>query len=335
MGISGEVALAAARTYTKKSLAGMGALKGDPCEIQSITPIEGGNRVTFEWTDGEGNTQTSTMDVMNGESGVYNVLDYGLVNDGETDNTEALQDMIDNIPEESVVYFPQGRYVISDTIEIDKALSFIGDTTNVGGFNFDTDRVPESMIIYSGDAANKTMFVRTIWREVSFKGLTFRSDSFRVSFNSNRPDTYPRPMYLDVVTKEGISAIDMHSPDAFVSITNCRFFGFSGFAVRVGQHKYVQDCSFFNCYDAIQAGCDSIIQNCWICRCHNGIKSALTEAQERGTQSLFASVMGSDIWADQMSGHFYLSEIDGIATCLINTYYVYEIITVFDFRKVK
>ncbi len=50
---------------------GTGA-KGDPgapCKIDSITPIEGGNRITFSWTNDNGTKTTSTLDVMDGEDG--------------------------------------------------------------------------------------------------------------------------------------------------------------------------------------------------------------------------------------------------------------------------
>lgn len=61
--------LGAAIAYTNKCIAGAGGLKGANCTIKSIDPITGGNRITFEWEDNEGHTETSTMDVMNGADG--------------------------------------------------------------------------------------------------------------------------------------------------------------------------------------------------------------------------------------------------------------------------
>lgn len=57
------------RAFTKQAIAGAGALKGAPCQIQSITPITGGNRITFAWENSEGGTETDTLDVMNGVDG--------------------------------------------------------------------------------------------------------------------------------------------------------------------------------------------------------------------------------------------------------------------------
>lgn len=58
-----------ARAFTKQAIAGAGALKGAPCQIQSITPITGGNRITFAWETSEGETETDTLDVMDGVDG--------------------------------------------------------------------------------------------------------------------------------------------------------------------------------------------------------------------------------------------------------------------------
>ena len=58
--------LAAAMSYTKNSLVGVGAIAGKPCQIQSITSITGGNRVTFLWVDDNGDEHTSIMDVADG-----------------------------------------------------------------------------------------------------------------------------------------------------------------------------------------------------------------------------------------------------------------------------
>ena len=56
-----------ARAFTKQAVAG--ATKGAPCQIQSITPITGGNRITFDWENSEGETETDTLDVMDGTNG--------------------------------------------------------------------------------------------------------------------------------------------------------------------------------------------------------------------------------------------------------------------------
>ena len=58
--------ISVAKKYTDDSLEGVGALEGKPCQIQSITDITGGHRVTFLWVDNDGVSHTSAMDVMDG-----------------------------------------------------------------------------------------------------------------------------------------------------------------------------------------------------------------------------------------------------------------------------
>lgn len=69
MGISAEIALAAANSYTEETVIGGGAIKGKNCTISSITEITGGHRVTFQWTLDDGTVKTGTMDVMDGQGG--------------------------------------------------------------------------------------------------------------------------------------------------------------------------------------------------------------------------------------------------------------------------
>ena len=63
------ITLAAAKGYVGETAEGLGAGKGAPVAIKSISEIDGGHRVTFEWTGTSGTKQTSTLDVMNGVNG--------------------------------------------------------------------------------------------------------------------------------------------------------------------------------------------------------------------------------------------------------------------------
>ena len=61
--------LAAAMAYTKKSLIGGGAVAGKNCVVSDISPIEGGNRITFQWTLDDGTVDTDYIDVLDGVKG--------------------------------------------------------------------------------------------------------------------------------------------------------------------------------------------------------------------------------------------------------------------------
>ena len=68
MGISIET-LVAAKKFTSETVLGGGAVVGKNVTISSITPIDGGNRITFSYTLDNGTAKTSTLDVMNGVAG--------------------------------------------------------------------------------------------------------------------------------------------------------------------------------------------------------------------------------------------------------------------------
>lgn len=63
------VALRMAKEYVDQSISGGGASVGKNVTISSITPIEGGNRITFQYTLDNGDVKTSTLDVMDGVDG--------------------------------------------------------------------------------------------------------------------------------------------------------------------------------------------------------------------------------------------------------------------------
>ena len=62
---------------------------------------------------------------------VFNVLNHGLVNDGVTDNSQALEDLILNTTN-AKLYFPRGKYLFSKPVNGHKNLwyDFEGDVTN-------------------------------------------------------------------------------------------------------------------------------------------------------------------------------------------------------------
>ena len=62
-------ALAISRKYTDEMVEGAGAIKGKNCTISDISPVEGGNNITFSWYLDDGTEQTETLFVANGEDG--------------------------------------------------------------------------------------------------------------------------------------------------------------------------------------------------------------------------------------------------------------------------
>lgn len=64
------------------------------------------------------------------DTALINVREHGAAGDGITDDTQAIQTVLDNADPGAVVYFPPapgGRYLLSETLRIDKPLTLAGD----------------------------------------------------------------------------------------------------------------------------------------------------------------------------------------------------------------
>ena len=95
--MNGTTAYVLSKKYVEDTSISLGAVKGAPCTIKSITEVDGGQKVTFEWTGTSGTKQTSEMTVKNGVS-ITGISDKGngvftlLFSDGsESDEIQTLR----------------------------------------------------------------------------------------------------------------------------------------------------------------------------------------------------------------------------------------------------
>lgn len=68
--MDGVVAYILSKSYTKKSLIGIGALAGAPCQVQSINKVGKTTTITLEWEDNVGGVHTQPFNVEDGADGV-------------------------------------------------------------------------------------------------------------------------------------------------------------------------------------------------------------------------------------------------------------------------
>ena len=68
--MDGVVAYILGKSYTKKSLIGIGALAGAPCEVQSINKVDKTTTVTLKWEDNVGGIHTQSFDIEDGLDGI-------------------------------------------------------------------------------------------------------------------------------------------------------------------------------------------------------------------------------------------------------------------------
>jgi hypothetical protein len=102
--------LGAAMKYVQDTLQGTGALQGKNCTIQSIEPIDGGNKVTFAWTKDDGTVETASMTVMDGINGGGGSvdLDTTLTKEGFAADAKAVGDAIAQKSQVQIVVWEDG-----------------------------------------------------------------------------------------------------------------------------------------------------------------------------------------------------------------------------------
>lgn len=312
--------------------------------IVTITTITGGHRVTiidedhptgqsFDVMDGTGagDMQAAVYDpngTVASAGGIedyveahggeirhkYNVQNYGVVpnsSSAASANVTALQNLIDTVPEGSVLYFPVGKYLFDDGVDITRRLAFLGEDTNFKtATSTSDDQQPRTQIVLTKDfPANTTMFTKTIAAAVAFKHLSIICDTYANEsqgitnpfytqpVNTATFSGYPYPYYVvpEHFGIDGVNGIDAASGGMF-EISDCYFKGFTGYALKVGQHRFVDNCGFDGCNHCIEVThTDCWISNCWFRSSNTGIYT--------GTNSTNL-INVSDTWCDQMAGHF-------------------------------
>ena len=82
------ITLAAAKGYVGETADSLGAVKGAPATIKSITEIDGGHRVTFEWTGNSGKEQTEDLIIKDGIDGKTPLRGVDYWTDADIDEIE-------------------------------------------------------------------------------------------------------------------------------------------------------------------------------------------------------------------------------------------------------
>lgn len=255
----------------------------------------------------------------------YNVQDYGVLpvvdenNYNPTAVTTALQTLINTVPAGSVLFFPVGVYRINNGITFNKRIAFVGEDTTIKTWTVGTvTDAPVSQIQTAADfPANTTMFTRQNAVVCVFRNLSFScSDNSGHSLYEQHDNTDPFPVvvgqttanfpypYYKVSVPSSVEGINGILIDGDVEgqwlgqfdIENCYFYGFTGYALKIYQHRMIHNCGFANCNTCIKVTyTDNCISNCWFRHSNNAI---VTE----GVNNTLLNI--SDCWADQLAGHF-------------------------------
>ena len=154
----------------------------------------------------ETNTRLSSMELELKNLGYINVKDHGVRGDGVTDDTDAIQSLIDNTSNyiwmgenESTykkvkpikIYFPKGKYVITRTINLSPYITIDGEFTSLGN-NYKINETGKGLVDFK---ENGTCFVckfNTTSKTFAFNLSAYHSDGVRdtnITRNYNAPSS--------------------------------------------------------------------------------------------------------------------------------------------------
>lgn len=171
---------------------------------------------------------------------IHNILDYGAKGDGVTDDTQAIKTAIADCNAGDTIFFPNGTYIVSDTIDINKQVHLTGISYNYGNGSV----LKTSM--------NKPLFNVTSWCTI---------ENFRLhgSLDSDKQNQI------------GIFVNETNC----VKIKGCNFFDFYDAIHFVDTCFYCEviECDFYSCisamiycyntvYGANDSGCNILFDNC-------------------------------------------------------------------------
>lgn len=209
------------------------------------------NAATFNAPLGQLDAVLGTLNdtVTNAVTGVYNVLDYGAVGDGTTDDTIAVQAAITATPYGCVTYFPFGVYNISNTLTIGNNITLQGNGS--GSNNAGTEikyTGTADPIIYCAvdDVKIRDLYIRaknglTAISLVGVSGFTvsniIMSSSDAGEFCAISAATCIASTIQNVITSRGY--IDLNTGCTSITLRDCFLDYTTGIAYRINTCYYI------------------------------------------------------------------------------------------------
>lgn len=147
-----------------------------------------------------------------------NVLSRGLKNDDTTDNTVALQVLLNSLPSGATLYFPPGTYRIDGPVGIDKPVTILGESGTV--FNC-KNAVKDVFIVNRYGSAGSKM------NGIVFTGIVFEG-----------PGNESNPAMIDAY----------YLNNFLVSYVKFHNLGYAGIRVNTCSNSVIEDCVFDNIF---------------------------------------------------------------------------------------
>lgn len=188
-----------------------------------------------------------------------NVVENGVANDGTTDVTTALQNLINTSPRGSILYFPIGSYLISSGLTINKEITLLGCASSTREDIFYQNY--SKIILKSGTANVNIIEQTTSYVRITIKNMVIWSTSYTQTLNSNKPIAgSPTSIYNVNVVNAGVNGVKLISQGSILE--NVHVIGCSGTGIIVGSFNYARFCYTYNCGVGFLVTTDnSLLQN--------------------------------------------------------------------------
>lgn len=207
--------------------------------------------------------------------GWINVLDYGVCNTEKENVSYRVQEIINAAPEDSIIYFPRGKYLFTSGIEINKRLTLCGDTyfrsNNPNHKDFYSGATQFSGKFDEKEIENGTMESFTIItvkgvkhciKSISFQSNNCNTNSYSAPPANGKPGFHHEITFKSEHKGKCISAIVCeNAPEGSGHYENVDFGGFGEIALKMSNNSTVNDITVFSCNHGISAGENSIITN--------------------------------------------------------------------------
>ena len=187
-----------------------------------------------------------------------NVVELGIDNTGLSDISDKLQEIINNVPDYSTLYFPSGKYLFNKGVTDDKRLTFKGDSY----FITDIPRLKagHTEFITKGKS-NITILNFTDGQHV-VKGISFYSDSLSTTETQSEPTSKnPKFHWQTSKTFDNVNAIKDLTNIVGSYYENIYISGFSGVGIEMGYYSTLNNAMIFSCGLGLKSGIDSIVTN--------------------------------------------------------------------------
>lgn len=210
-----------------------------------------GSDAVFEVADAAARAKLSNQSIQR-----VNAADRGIIGDGATDVTAAVQALFDSVDWRTEIYFPPGRYMFSGPVHIDKRVNIYGSPVSFTAAErihtvFDFTRMTND----TGAAVyGLTTGYFTLVKDITFECDAYEFIEDRAGFLLSRSNG----CYTSTVKRANIGALNIGD---YGTARDLFFMGFSDLAIKCEDYSVIKDVAIRQCRNGISLGTDNTVDN--------------------------------------------------------------------------